>query len=211
MQGCEESRGCAGNLECNRKEEGTFWSSANWCVVDSYMTGHGKETTWTVRGFEEDDGIFEENLPDCKDRRPLKLFANEKNYSRFSDLPVTQFLPVAEAPEVTRHGPPPKWTQQALHERVAKNLRASQQKELRCSPKNPGSEIVRHNQTGIGRPEAEDSVAAEAECRDDDVSHEDLTSNADMPHCRYVSTIANVHTHRSCHEIVNPLWGQCSF
>lgn len=206
MQGCEESRGSAGNLECNRKEEGTFWSSANWCVVDSYMTGHGKETTWTVRGFEEDDGIFEENPRDCKHRRPLKLFANEKNPSRFSDLPVTQFLPVAEAPdvEVTRHGPPPKWTQQALHERVAKNLRASQQKDLQRSTKNPGSEnIVRsHKQTenGTTRSEAEDGCRAEAEYRENAVPPDDLTSNADMPHCRYIVSV------RSCHGIVNPLW-----
>lgn len=182
MQACEESKTSAGNLECNRKEEdGTFWSSTNWCVVDSYMTGHGKETTWTVRGFEEDDGIFEENSPDCKDTSPLKIFANEKNRSRFSDLPVTQFLPV-EAPDVeTRHGPPPKWTQQALQERVAKNLR-EQQKEVRSS-KN-GLEMVRpaHKQTeeGTGLSDVEDDGREDAEYRE-----VVLDAAGDILHCRY--------------------------
>jgi len=184
VQAREESKASAGNLECNRKEEdGTFWSSANWCVVDSYMTGHGKETTWTVRGFEEDDGIFEGNSPDCKDRSPLKIFANEKNHSRFSDLPVTQFLPV-EVPDVEiRHGPPPKWTQQALQERVAKNLR-SQQEEVRSS-KN-GLEMVRspaHKQTEEGTDAEDGGRDEEAECRE--VVLDDLMSVGDTLHCRY--------------------------
>lgn len=180
VQACDESKVSAGNLECNRKvEDGTFWSSANWCVVDSYMTGHGKETTWTVRGFEEDDGIFEANSPDCKDRSPLKIFASEKNHTRFSDLPVTQFLPV-EAPDVeTRHGPPPKWTQQALQERVAQNLR-EQQKETVRSSRNAGLEIVR----SPAQKHTEESMDAdeEAECRE--VVRDDLMSVGDILHCR---------------------------
>lgn len=58
----------------------------NWCVVDSYMIGYGKEIIWIVCGFEEDDGIFEENLFDCKDMSLFKIFVNEKNCFCFSDL-----------------------------------------------------------------------------------------------------------------------------
>lgn len=192
VQAGEESRASAGNLECpvRKEEDGTFWSSANWCVVDSYMTGHGKETTWTVRGFEEGDGIFEGTSPDCKDRSSLKLFATAKNHSRFSDLPVTHFLPV-EGPDVETHrGPPPKWTQQALHERVAKNLRAQQQ-DVRCSAQNGvAMEMVRpphlvtQTEGGSGRSEGEDGGREEAECRDH-VVLDDLVSLGGVLHFRY--------------------------
>ena len=187
MQTCEESRASIGNLVCNKKEEdGTFWSNANWCVVDSYMTGHGKETTWTVRGFEEDKNIFEEDMPDRKDHSPLKLFANEKNHSHISNLPYTHFLHVEGADVEIRHGPSPKWTKQALHERVAKNLRA-QQKDIKSNTKN-GLEIVRHShkqmEDATGRLEVEDVDKEEAIYRED-VECEGQMSIGDMLHCRY--------------------------
>lgn len=206
VQTCEESRASIGNLACNRKEDGTFWSSANWCVVDSYMTGHGKETTWTVRGFEEDDGIFAENSPDRKDRSNLKLFANEKNHSRFSELTVTHFLPV-EGPDVeTRHGPSPKWTQQALQERVAKNLR-EQQKEVRCSTKH-GLEMVRHSHKQTEevtcRSGAEDGGREEAECGED-VVRDDLMSIGDMLHCRYQRKSSRMEVPSGIYTLIMPL------
>nr|XP_024367413.1 uncharacterized protein LOC112278330 isoform X3 [Physcomitrium patens] len=165
-------------IQCNKKDiDGEYWGKANWCEIDSYMTSHGKETTWTVRGFEDDNGIFEESVLDYKNAYISKQFANTNNPScKESNLLVTNTH--IEGPNVeTLHGLPPKWTQQALEVQVAKNLQ-DQHKEFRSSKKR--LKMVRTICKKIGKGNGGSKENNRLQSKSHDLLHDDLLSIHDM-------------------------------
>lgn len=102
----------------------------NWRVMDSYVTTYsdGKETVWTVRGFEEDDGVFDETgSADClREGGTLVRLISDK-------MPGVGGVSIAgiplKGPQLGQTGdradPSPKWTQQVSEEEavLAKNVK----------------------------------------------------------------------------------------
>ena len=169
-----EGRTPVGNLGCNRREDegDMIWNNANWCVMDSYITGHGKETTWTVRGFEESDGILKEDLSDnCKQgqRSSRLLLANDA--SNHDGAMITGGHVVE-----TCHGPFPKWTQQALQERVAENLRESEGMSQE-------GDTINNLHKKMDKEEIESGNMEGAQCRAAMLN--ELMSMDNSLHCRY--------------------------
>jgi hypothetical protein len=144
-------------------------NNANWCVMDSYITGHGKETTWTVRGFEENDGILKEDLSDCKQgqRSSRPLLANDDASNQITGVHVDE----------TCHGLFPKWTQQALQERVAENL-------LRESEgMSQEGDTINDLHKKMDKEEIESGNMEGAQCRAAMLN--ELMSTDNSLHCRY--------------------------
>lgn len=169
-----EGRAPVGNLGCNRMEDegDAVWNNANWCVVDSYITGHGKETTWTVRGFEEEDRIHKEDLSDYKQGQRLNQLLLADDASSHDGSVITG-VPVVE----TCHGPLPKWTQQALHERVAKNLRDNEGVSAE-------GDTINNLHKKLGGEEIESGNMEVAQCRTAILN--ELMSMGNSLHCRYI-------------------------